>query len=101
VALFAAVLAAVIWLSLEPHPPSLQVSNIDKVQHFAAYASLAALAHLASRGRFWRSALGLVALGIGLEFAQAAEALGRQASVLDGLANGAGVLLVSLAWPRR
>lgn len=99
--LFALALAGVIWGSLTPSPPSLEVSHIDKVQHFGAYALLTALAYLTCRGRWWRVALALALLGVGVEFAQAAEAMGRQASALDALANAAGVTLVSLAWPRR
>ena len=99
--LFTAALAGVVWGSLAPNTPSLPVSQIDKAQHLAAYALLAALAYLACRGRSWRAALGLLALGVGIEFAQAAGGVGREGSVLDVAANTGGVLFASLAWPRR
>jgi VanZ family protein len=101
VLLFAVALGAVVWGSLAPNPPTLQVSQFDKVQHLAAYGLLAGLAYLACRGRSWQATFALLALGVGIEFAQAAGGLGRQGSLLDVAANSGGVLLASLAWPRR
>ena len=100
-ALFAVAMAGVIWGELSPAAPSLSVSNIDKLQHFGAYALLAALAFLGCRTRSWRVALALVGLGVALEFAQGALDQGRDASLLDALANTAGVVLVTLGWRRR
>jgi VanZ family protein len=99
--LFTLVMLGVTWGSLTPNAPSLRVTNIDKAQHLGAYALLAALAYAACRGRSWRVALALIGFGVAIEFAQAALADGRDGSALDGLANGAGVLLVSLGWRRR
>ena len=93
-------LGAVVWGSLTPNPPTVDVSNADKVQHFAAYAGLAVLAFLALRRASLRAAAALILFGVGVEVAQAATALGRQGSWLDAVANSAGVLLVWLVGSR-
>jgi VanZ family protein len=67
----------------------------DKLEHFVAYVALATLLPLIEepRARRFRSALiGLVALGICLEFVQFFVP-GRTPEVKDALADAAGVLL--------
>ena len=68
--------------------------NSDKVQHFLAYGLLAASAVQLFADRHWRRVgLGLVLLGVALEFAQGALTDNRQADPWDALANTVGVLL--------
>jgi VanZ family protein len=66
----------------------------DKAEHFLAYFVLAAMAVqlFATRGALLRSGVGLVALGIALEIAQALLTSTRQMDVHDALANTLGVL---------
>ncbi|WP_218842196.1 VanZ family protein [Stenotrophomonas sp. JAI102] len=76
-------------------PPSIPLpENSDKVEHFLAYFLLAASAVQIYRRRaalVW-AAVGLVALGIGIEFAQGALTVNRLADPMDALANSVGVL---------
>lgn len=65
-------LALVIVLSLLPHPPKLDLPRLlawDKAQHALAYATLVAWFQQCSGGR-WRWPLGLVTLGIAIEYLQ-------------------------------
>jgi VanZ family protein len=87
---------AVVVASLLPArdlPPS-PFSGFDKVEHFLTYAVLSAYAvMLFPRVRTQALvAAGLIALGIGLEFAQAALTDSRQADSADALANALGAL---------
>lgn len=68
--------------------------NSDKVEHLLTYFVLAACAVQLFEGRraLLISALGLVALGIGIEFAQGMTTY-RSADPWDALANSIGVLL--------
>jgi len=79
--------------SLTP-PPIELVGHIDKVEHFLAYASLAASAvQLFRPGRqLWIVGVGLVLMGVGLEFAQGALTETRMADPADAVANATGVL---------
>lgn len=88
-------IAAVVVLSLAPSPdlPDLP-SGSDKVEHFLVYAALAAGAvQLYAR---WPSllgaGLGLVLMGIGLEYAQGALTTTRAMDGWDALANTVGVI---------
>ena len=94
VALGWAWLAAIVWLSLTPSPPTVDFAESDKVGHFIAYGGL----------MFWFSMLyvkrapriayaaGFIAMGVGLEFVQ--RWLGyRSFELLDMAANTIGVLL--------
>ena len=86
-----ALAAAIVWLSLTPSPPSVEVS--DKLGHFAAYGALMFWFCWLYRERRARTgcAVGFIALGIGLEFAKGA--LGsRHFELYDMAANTAGVL---------
>ena len=67
--------------------------NSDKVEHLAGYFTLAAAAVQLFRGRYlaW-AGVGLVALGIGVEFAQGMTTY-RSSDPYDALANTVGVLL--------
>ncbi len=74
--------------------PPVPFSGFDKVQHLLGYAALSSYAvMLFARMRTQAMcALGLVGLGIGLEFAQAAMTSSRQADPADALFNALGVL---------
>lgn len=92
--LWCAAIAAVVVLSLSPPPPMPPVDGGDKLGHFLAYGALAAWAvQLYAR---WPSllgaGLGLVLMGIGLEYAQGALTELRQADRLDALANTLGAI---------
>ena len=88
-----AVLGTVV-VGLIPPPPIPLPEYSDKVEHFLAYFLLAASAVQIYQRRaalVW-AAVGLVALGIGIEFAQGALTVNRMADPMDALANSVGVL---------
>ncbi|KAB8190785.1 VanZ family protein [Lysobacter maris] len=98
-----ALVAAVVTASLLPAAelPAAPFDGVDKLEHFLAYAVLAAGAVMlfARGGIHWLLAIALVALGVGLEFAQGALTASRQADAADALANTLGVLAgASLGW---
>jgi VanZ family protein len=84
----------VIYLSLTPHPPEpFTFSNVDKLEHTLAYASLVlwfCQIYLSARSRLLVAIL-LVGLGIGLEFVQRWMGF-RHFDVWDMVANSIGVL---------
>ncbi len=86
--------ALVVGLSLMPDPPEpVEFGYADKLEHLFAYGLMMVwFAQLVERYRQYRWALGLVALGIGLEFVQGWGGY-RMFDGLDMLANSAGVLL--------
>ncbi|MDV3467530.1 VanZ family protein [Stenotrophomonas sp. C3(2023)] len=88
-----AVLGLVV-VCLMPPPPLALPAGSDKVEHFLAYFLLAASAVQLYRGGrplLWVG-LGLVLLGIGIEFAQGALTATRVADPFDAAANTVGVL---------
>jgi len=87
-------IALCIGLSLLPPIELGAPPDSDKLGHFLAYATLSAWAVLIFRSRRAQAlaALGLVALGIGLEFAQAHLTIARLGDPRDALANTLGVL---------
>lgn len=86
--------AAIVWLSLTPSQPEVDLAHGDKIGHFVAYGGL----------MFWFSqfyperrariviALALIAMGIALEFVQG-ELGYRTYDLVDIGANSLGVLL--------
>ena len=86
--------AAIVWLSLTPSPPEVDIAHGDKLGHFAAYGWLMFwFSQLyPERGARVAYALGFVAMGVGLEFAQG-ELGYRTYEVFDMYANALGVLL--------
>ncbi|MDR6990426.1 VanZ family protein [Luteimonas sp. 3794] len=93
--LWIAAIAIVVVLSLAPSVPVPDVPNSDKLHHFLAYFALAAAAvQLYAR---WPALLGagigLVLLGIGLEYAQGALTDTRTQDPADALANTLGVIV--------
>ncbi len=94
--LWALAILAVIAVCLMPPPPLPPLpEHSDKFEHLISYFLLSAAAvQLFARGRpLWFAAGGLVALGIGIEFAQGLLTTDRSADPFDALANGMGVLL--------
>ena len=92
----------VIYLSLTPAPPDLGVEQGDKIGHLAAYAGLMlwfSLLYYPFRQRL-TIAIALVALGIGLEFAQRATGY-RSFELADMAADALGVLIGLLFAPPR
>ena len=92
----------VIYLSLTPSPPRLDLEHGDKLQHAAAYALLMhwfAQPALA-RNKRAATAVALVGLGVGLEFAQLASGY-RTFSLGDMAAGAAGVALGWFVAPPR
>jgi len=92
--LWIAAIAVVVVLSLAPSVPMPDVPDGDKLGHFLAYFALAAAAvQLYAR---WPALLGagvgLVLLGIGLEYAQGALTDSRMQDPADALANTLGVI---------
>ena len=82
-------------VSLVPPPPIDVPRGSDKLVHLLSYGTLAASAVqlFAHRSALSRAGLGLVALGVALEFAQYALTSTRMFDVHDMLANAFGVLL--------
>ncbi len=94
-ALWCVAVALVVVLSLIPAPHLGQLpSGADKVEHFLAYAALAAGAvQLYPRwGSLLSVGVALVAMGIGLEYAQGALTEYRMMDRADALANTLGVI---------
>jgi VanZ family protein len=78
--------------SLWPSMPGLAGGLSDKLLHFGAYSALAfVFAGAIERRRWWRIALGLLALGTGIEIMQALLTESRSAEWLDATANALGV----------
>ncbi len=101
--LWLAMIAAVVATSLMsasnlPPPP---FDGVDKLEHFLGYFVLAAWAvNLFGRRRPQAlAAVGLIALGVGLEIAQGALTASRQADSADALANTLGVFAGLLLAP--
>jgi VanZ family protein len=88
--LFWPALIVVSWGELTPHPPTIHES--DKLLHFLAYFGLSGLATTALRYRrtIILAAIALTAFGGALEILQMFT--GRDAELLDEVANTIGVL---------
>jgi VanZ family protein len=95
-------IAVVIWFSLAPDPPQIDMEDGDKAQHLFAYAGLMLWFGQVQTGRAqrWMAALMLVTMGIALEFAQGLTGY-RAMSFADMVANTAGVALGWLSAPPR
>ena len=81
-------------VSLVPPPPIDVPRGSDKLVHLLSYGALAASAVqlFAQRSALLRAGIGLVALGVALEFAQDALTSTRMLDPHDMLANAFGVL---------
>ncbi len=97
-AVFVVLAAAIVWFSLTPMTAQPGVSQIDKIEHFCAYAALTFVG-FAARGRPWPLlAAAIVIFGGGVEVLQALLPTGRTGSLLDALANAAGAGSVWAGW---
>lgn len=91
---FAALVIAILWLALTPHPPTSIDLGWDKLNHACAFASLAFSGWLSWRGgprRRWMLALALLALGAGIEIVQS-QVPGRDAEWGDLAADSVGII---------
>lgn len=72
----------------------------DKTEHFLCYLLLSVwFAGIYDRSRYWAIAVGLVVMGVLIEFAQGAMGLGRQADFRDVIANCSGIVAgLLLCW---
>ena len=86
--------AAIVWLSLTPSPPRIDVEQGDKIGHFIGYGSLMFWFCLLYPRRAALIGYGLLwtAMGVGLEFAQGALGY-RTYEPFDMVANTLGVLI--------
>jgi VanZ family protein len=80
---------------LKPPPIGLDLPDSDKLGHLLAYFTLSAWAVMlfATRRAWVLAALALIALGVGLEFAQGTLTSYRLQDPKDAIANTLGVLL--------
>lgn len=95
-------IAAVIYMSLMPRPPQLGIAHGNRIGHVVVYASLMLwFAQLALVPiQLLRSASGLFALAVGLEFAQLATEY-RTFSYMDMAAGALGVVIGWVLAPPR
>lgn len=86
--------ATIVWLSLTPRPPELNVQHGDKLGHFAAYGLLTFWFCLLYHRRPTRALylIGFIAMGVILEFLQGMTGY-RTFDLWDMGANTAGALL--------
>jgi len=92
----------IVYLSLTPAPPQINIENGDKLGHLAAYGLVTlwfAQHHTGLRQRIGL-AIGMVALGIAMEYAQRATGY-RSFEVADMVADAIGVAIGWLAAPPR
>ena len=87
-------IVGVVILSLVPPPEMNLPKGADKVEHFIAYAAISASAVqlFASRRALLWIGLGMVAMGVGLEFAQHLATTHRQMDQADAWADLLGVI---------
>jgi VanZ family protein len=92
-------------MALLPHPPDIPGHPSDKIQHVAAFATLALLGTWAfPRTALVRLLAGLSLFGAAIEVLQAIPVLHRDSDVLDWVADtvaAALVLLIVARWRRR
>lgn len=92
-------------MAVLPHPPEVPGEPNDKVQHIAAFATLALLGVFAyPRIALMRLLTGLSMFGAFIELVQAIPILHRDSDILDWLADTAAaatILLVVRLWRSR
>lgn len=90
--------AIVVYLSLMPAPPKLEMTYGDKLQHIAAYSAMAywfAMLEISSTNKRRIALSALILLGVLLEFLQGLTGY-RTFDAGDMLANTIGVLIGGL-----
>jgi VanZ family protein len=95
-----ALLALVVWGSLQTSIGGSTPKGFDKIEHFTTYLVLAFwFTGLAPRARWWRVAAGLLVLGLAMELGQYLMQAGRLGDPVDMVANTAGIAVgLMLAW---
>jgi VanZ family protein len=95
-----ALVAIVVWGSLQTAVHVDAPHGFDKVEHFSTYMVLALwFTGLYARPRWWAVVLVLLALGLSMEISQYLMHAGRDADPYDMAANTAGVAVgLLLAW---
>ena len=92
-------------MAVLPHPPRLPGEPDDKIQHIAAFVTLALLASWAfPRARAWTLLAWLSAYGALIELIQAIPTLHRDSDVVDWVADtvaAGAVLLIVRRWRSR
>jgi len=89
-----ALVAAIVWLSLTPKPPQIDIEQGDKLGHFLAYGGVMfwfARLYVRMKVRALYAA-GFIAMGIAIEFVQGWTGY-RNFEVADMVADGLGVFL--------
>jgi VanZ family protein len=85
-------------MAVLPHPPAVPGEPNDKVQHIAAFATLAVLGSFAfPRATLVRMLVSLSLFGALIEVVQAIPVLHRDSDILDWVADTAAVIVVLLA----
>lgn len=93
--------AAIVYLSVTPRPPEIPLDEGDKYGHLLAYGSaMLWFAQLYAGRRRWVAAVGLVALGVALEYVQRWTGY-RSFDLWDMAADAAGVMIGLAAAPPR
>jgi len=101
--LFWAAAAFAFAMAVIPHPPDVPGHPSDKIQHIAAFVTLAGLGAWAyPRARLLHLLIGLSLFGALIELVQAIPALHRDSDILDWLADtgAAGLIVVAVGWWR-
>jgi VanZ family protein len=101
-AALALLLGVITWLALTPAPPRQADLGWDKLNHLAAFATLAVVAMLGRSGSYGRVGAALLAYGALIEVLQSYTPTrsGEWADLLaDGLGIALGMLLVAI-WMR-
>ncbi|MAS09168.1 VanZ family protein [Salinisphaera sp.] len=83
--------AILFYACLMPSPPTLQVSNFDKIEHFAAFGILGAWFAAVLAPRYLLVFVGLAVFGVVIELVQAATTY-RSGDPWDFLADGIGLV---------
>ncbi len=102
-------IVAAIVSSLVPAQKLPNIGASDKLEHMAAYALIALwFSGIYPKSRYVLIGVCLFALGVAIEWAQGAMALGREADLRDMLANATGIaagLIIALlglgGWAQR
>jgi glycopeptide antibiotics resistance protein len=92
-------IAAAIWACLTPENRVIRAFEwSDKVSHLMGHGILALyFTGLMPRGKWWKIFVGLLFMGIGIEFAQHYMNVGREGDPRDVVANSVGAALGLLA----
>ncbi len=103
--LFYGAMLFAVTMALLPHPPRVPGDPVDKVQHIAAFATIALLGAFAyPRFPLVRLAERLSFLGALIEVVQSIPALHRDCDIMDWLADTAAIIVILAAvhlWRRR